>query len=116
MQKCIMYLIVTTFFSFFPFLFVCVCVCFVCGVFLVGWGFFCGGKVQEEEQEYPLRKSEPVKISAISRTSCLPTKSYIITGGLGGFGLELAQWLVERGAQKIILTSRSGIRTGKQKF
>ncbi|NWX54169.1 FAS synthase, partial [Promerops cafer] len=71
-------------------------------------------KVQEEEKEYALRKSEPVKISAISRTSCPPTKSYIITGGLGGFGLELAQWLVERGAQKIILTSRSGIRTGYQ--
>ncbi|NWT56328.1 FAS synthase, partial [Erythrocercus mccallii] len=71
-------------------------------------------KVQEEEKEYSVRKSEPVKISAISRTSCPPTKSYIITGGLGGFGLELAQWLVERGAQKIILTSRSGIRTGYQ--
>ncbi|NXX35212.1 FAS synthase, partial [Nicator chloris] len=71
-------------------------------------------KVQEEEKECALRKSEPVKISAISRTSCPPTKSYIITGGLGGFGLELAQWLVERGAQKIILTSRSGIRTGYQ--
>ncbi|XP_066056968.1 fatty acid synthase [Chamaea fasciata] len=71
-------------------------------------------KVKEEEKEYSLRKSDPVKISAISRTSCPPTKSYIITGGLGGFGLELAQWLVERGAQKIILTSRSGIRTGYQ--
>ncbi|TRZ14389.1 hypothetical protein HGM15179_012680 [Zosterops borbonicus] len=71
-------------------------------------------KVQDEEKEYPVRKSEPVKISAISRTSCPPTKSYIITGGLGGFGLELAQWLVERGAQKLILTSRSGIRTGYQ--
>ncbi|KFQ45994.1 Fatty acid synthase [Nestor notabilis] len=71
-------------------------------------------KVQEEELESPLRRSDPVKISAISRTSCPPTKSYIITGGLGGFGLELAQWLVERGAQKLILTSRSGIRTGYQ--
>ncbi|NWS73173.1 FAS synthase, partial [Crotophaga sulcirostris] len=71
-------------------------------------------KVQEEEKKYPLRTSEPVTISAISRTTCPPTKSYIITGGLGGFGLELAQWLVERGAQKLILTSRSGIRTGYQ--
>ncbi|KAM6049680.1 fatty acid synthase isoform 2-T2 [Theristicus caerulescens] len=70
-------------------------------------------KVQEEEKESALR-SKPVKISAISRTSCPSTKSYIITGGLGGFGLELAQWLVERGAQKLILTSRSGIRTGYQ--
>ncbi|KAM9371273.1 fatty acid synthase [Phaethornis superciliosus] len=71
-------------------------------------------QIQEEEKEYSLRRSEPVKISAISRTSCPPSKSYIITGGLGGFGLELAQWLVERGAQKLILTSRSGIRTGYQ--
>ncbi|KAF1419112.1 Fatty acid synthase, partial [Spheniscus mendiculus] len=71
-------------------------------------------KVREEEKEYPVRRSEPVKISAISRTSCPPTKSYIIIGGLGGFGLELARWLVERGAQKLILTSRSGIRTGYQ--
>uniref|UniRef100_A0A8C2UD57 Fatty acid synthase n=1 Tax=Coturnix japonica TaxID=93934 RepID=A0A8C2UD57_COTJA len=71
------------------------------------------GKIQDEEKQYPLR-SEPVKLSAISRTSCPPTKSYIITGGLGGFGLELAQWLIERGAQKLVLTSRSGIRTGYQ--
>ncbi|NXF89098.1 FAS synthase, partial [Eubucco bourcierii] len=71
-------------------------------------------KVQEEEKEYPLRTFDPVKIPAISRTCCPPAKSYIITGGLGGFGLELAQWLVERGAQKLILTSRSGIRTGYQ--
>ncbi|XP_035424471.1 fatty acid synthase [Cygnus atratus] len=71
-------------------------------------------KIQEEEKQYPLRRSEPVKLSAISRTSCPPTKSYIITGGLGGFGLELARWLIERGAQKLVLTSRSGIRTGYQ--
>ncbi|XP_069728923.1 fatty acid synthase [Phaenicophaeus curvirostris] len=71
-------------------------------------------KVQEEEKEYNLRKSEPVTVSAISRTACPPTKSYILVGGLGGFGLELAQWLIERGAQKLVLTSRSGIRTGYQ--
>lgn len=35
-------------------------------------------------------------------------------GGLGGFGLELANWLVFRGATKIVLTSRSGIKTGYQ--
>lgn len=37
-------------------------------------------------------------------------------GGLGGFGLELANWLVFRGATKIVLTSRSGITTGYQAF
>lgn len=53
-------------------------------------------------------------LSCIAHTICNPQKSYVITGGLGGFGLELAQWLVERGAKKLVLTSRSGIRTGYQ--
>jgi acyl transferase domain-containing protein/acyl carrier protein len=35
------------------------------------------------------------------------TKSYLVTGGLGGFGQQLALWLVRRGAGRIILTSRS---------
>jgi len=35
-------------------------------------------------------------------------------GGLGGIGLELAQWLVERGARYLVLTSRVGVRTGYQ--
>ncbi|XP_077184140.1 fatty acid synthase [Paroedura picta] len=68
-------------------------------------------KVNKEESKSP---AKPTQLSAISRTSCPPNKSYIITGGLGGFGLELAQWLVERGVKKLVLTSRSGIRTGYQ--
>ncbi|NXN91414.1 FAS synthase, partial [Rhinopomastus cyanomelas] len=71
-------------------------------------------KVQEEEKSLSSPRPEPVKIAAISRTCFPATKSYIITGGLGGFGLELAQWLVERGARKLVLTSRSGIRSGYQ--
>ena len=35
-------------------------------------------------------------------------------GGLGALGLELAQWLVERGARYIVLTSRVGVHTGYQ--
>ena len=38
----------------------------------------------------------------------------IFAGGLGGFGLELADWLVLRGARKLVLSSRTGIRTGYQ--
>ncbi|MBU2759588.1 SDR family NAD(P)-dependent oxidoreductase [Acidithiobacillus sulfurivorans] len=34
--------------------------------------------------------------------------AYLITGGLGGFGLATAQRLVERGAKKLVLVSRSG--------
>lgn len=35
--------------------------------------------------------------------------SYLITGGLGGLGLVLATWLVEKGAKHLVLCSRSGI-------
>ncbi|KAL2077918.1 hypothetical protein ACEWY4_025603 [Coilia grayii] len=59
-------------------------------------------------------KSESLSIPAICRTFFPSSLSYIITGGLGGFGLELAHWLTERGARKLVLTSRSGIRNGYQ--
>ncbi|KAH3871939.1 hypothetical protein DPMN_035154, partial [Dreissena polymorpha] len=56
----------------------------------------------------------PVPVLALPRTSCHSEKCYVITGGLGGFGLELAQWLVDRGATCLVLTSRSGVKTGYQ--
>jgi acyl transferase domain-containing protein/aryl carrier-like protein len=34
--------------------------------------------------------------------------TYLITGGLGGFGLAIAQWMVERGARHLVLMGRSG--------
>jgi NADPH:quinone reductase-like Zn-dependent oxidoreductase/acyl carrier protein len=32
--------------------------------------------------------------------------SYLVTGGLGGLGLRMAEWLVDRGAAHVVLTSR----------
>src|SRR5690606_7331571 len=37
-----------------------------------------------------------------------PEGVHVITGGLGGFGLEAALWLADHGARSIVLTSRSG--------
>ncbi|MGM1052655.1 MAG: SDR family NAD(P)-dependent oxidoreductase [Pseudomonadota bacterium] len=34
--------------------------------------------------------------------------SYLVTGGLGGFGLKTAGWLADRGARQLILVGRSG--------
>ncbi len=48
------------------------------------------------------------------RFFCQPDKFYILTGGLGGFGLELAEWLAERGAKFLVLTTRSKVRNGYQ--
>lgn len=33
---------------------------------------------------------------------------YLVTGGLGGFGLETAKWLAHKGAKHLVLASRSG--------
>ena len=35
--------------------------------------------------------------------------TYLITGGLGGFGLATAQWMVEQGARHLVLTGRSPV-------
>ena len=35
--------------------------------------------------------------------------TYLITGGLGGFGLAVAKWLVEHGARHLVLMGRSGV-------
>ena len=34
--------------------------------------------------------------------------TYLVTGGLGGFGLRSAQWLASKGARHLVLISRSG--------
>lgn len=77
-------------------------------------GVLLGLQVLKEERETVPQVTRPALMTAVSKTFCPAHKSYVITGGLGGFGLELAQWLVLRGAQKLVLTSRSGIRTGEQ--
>ncbi|XP_071625450.1 fatty acid synthase-like isoform X1 [Temnothorax longispinosus] len=66
-------------------------------------------RLHKEDQE-PLN----APLLAHPRYYCLEHKCYVILGGLGGFGLELADWLTLRGAKNLVLTSRAGIRTGYQ--
>ena len=37
--------------------------------------------------------------------------TYLVTGGLGGLGLEVTRWLVEHGARSLVLTGRRGAAT-----
>ena len=37
----------------------------------------------------------------------LPDATYLVVGGLGGLGMEVAGWLVEKGARQLVLTARS---------
>ncbi|XP_049874376.1 fatty acid synthase [Pectinophora gossypiella] len=69
-------------------------------------------RVREEEPSGPA--AAPRLVSAMPRTYMHPARSYVLVGGLGGFGLELAQWLVVRGARQLVLVGRSGVRSGYQ--
>src|SRR5207244_1174942 len=40
-----------------------------------------------------------------------PDRSYLISGGASGFGLEIARWMAGRGARHLVLVSRSGPKT-----
>lgn len=40
---------------------------------------------------------------------------HLVTGGLGGFGLEAARWLADRGAKHIVLSGRKGATTDEAK-
>jgi acyl transferase domain-containing protein/acyl-CoA thioesterase FadM/acyl carrier protein len=40
-----------------------------------------------------------------------PEATYLVTGGLGGFGLEVARWLAEEGARHLVLLSRRGAQS-----
>lgn len=68
-------------------------------------------KIREDEKNL-----ETVPISVTPRVYCSPYLSYIIPGGLGGFGLELADWLVLRGCRKLVLSSRKGITKQYQTY
>ncbi len=41
--------------------------------------------------------------------------SYLVTGGLGGFGLKTAEWLASKGARNLVLISRSGPSSSEAK-
>ena len=38
-----------------------------------------------------------------------PARTHLVVGGLGGFGVETARWLVERGARHLVLVGRRGV-------
>jgi acyl transferase domain-containing protein len=61
-------------------------------------------------------KDKDVRIEPISAEP-LTVRSegaYLITGGLGGLGLLMAQWLATRGARHLVLVGRKGVSAGAQ--
>lgn len=73
-------------------------------------------EVRPEEPQRQAVPATPLSVEAHTRTCFFEDKSYVVAGGLGGFGLELADWMVARGCRKLLLTARSGVRTGYQRL
>jgi len=56
-------------------------------------------------------KVEHPRRSKKERLTLAADATYLVTGGLSGFGLKTAEWLAERGARHLVLISRSGPHT-----
>jgi phthiocerol/phenolphthiocerol synthesis type-I polyketide synthase C len=52
-------------------------------------------------------QDQPVAVEAAPKSLIQPDASYLITGGLGALGLEVASWLVGQGACQLALVGRS---------
>lgn len=68
-------------------------------------------KIRENDRT---RESLPIKV--IPWILFDPDQSYIIPGGMGGFGMELIDWMVMRGCKKFVLSSSRGVSSSYQNF
>jgi len=73
---------------------------------------FSPTQVDENKQPVVLTLSDVNGLQVIAKNSASfaikDDATYLITGGFGGFGLGMAQWLVDQGAKHLVLVSRSG--------
>lgn len=69
--------------------------------------------IQLRESEHSLA-SVPIKVNP--KVYCKSDLVYVVAGGLGGFGLELCDWLVIRGARILMLSSRRGVSNSYQAY
>ncbi|TIP94260.1 MAG: SDR family NAD(P)-dependent oxidoreductase [Mesorhizobium sp.] len=77
----------------------------------VAIGILFGGSGSETayavrgEERYVLRLSESRNVG----TDCAvdPQKTYLVTGGLGALGSLMAEWLINRGARRLVLLNRA---------
>lgn len=73
------------------------------------------GKVVLKMRKDPDDKmSLPLKMKP--QVHCNKDESYVIVGGLGGLGLELADWLVLRGCKNLVISSSRGITNTYQEL
>lgn len=69
--------------------------------------------IQIRETESTLA-SVPIIVNP--KVYCKSDYVYVVCGGMGGFGLELCDWLVIRGARFLVINSRRGVTTSYQAY
>ncbi|MEM7133968.1 MAG: amino acid adenylation domain-containing protein [Chloroflexota bacterium] len=64
-------------------------------------------EVSENSQIDQTASTEQTSVSPTPEATILKDATYLITGGLNGIGLEVAEWFVKQGATQLILMGRS---------
>lgn len=78
-------------------------------------GVLRGAAGREDVISMTAEDIEAARLSPIERSAdgtplqCSPSGTVLITGGLGALGLEVARWLVDRGARRLLLAGRRGL-------
>jgi NADPH:quinone reductase-like Zn-dependent oxidoreductase/acyl carrier protein len=60
------------------------------------------------------RETVPIAPAAHRSAPIRADATYLITGGFGGLGLSVAQWLADQGARQVVLVGRSGAPASAQ--
>ena len=71
---------------------------------LMAQGKHSGKVIVSFPEPFVVRRGEPL----MPAFAVKPDGCYLITGGFGGFGKVVAEWLTDCGAKHLVLTSRSG--------
>lgn len=69
---------------------------------------------QRQGKAYSPRLTVSADKTAIKGLKISENATYLVTGGLGGLGIELAKWLVGKGARSLVLVGRSGAASAAQ--
>lgn len=56
----------------------------------------------------PIQQTVDTRVQPVRALQLAADASYLVTGGLGGFGLRTAQWLIDKGARHLVLLGRRG--------
>lgn len=68
-------------------------------------------RIRDNEESF-----ESLPINVQPRISFNPKLCYVVPGGLGGVGMEFADWMIMRECKKLVLSSSRGISSSYQSY